>query len=147
MRVGSGPGGIRGAKQGACFVFPLFMENIPRNLFINSMENSTALPPSERRDLWGVGTVYGRTLTHPSIPGETERYAFRDRTRKRFYKRNVRSVRSETRTRVLDDVMCEGTLLSYRVKYRSITQPRVILLAPGTPAPRMLFALLILTLC
>ena len=23
------------------------------------------LPPSERRGLWGVGTVYGRTLTYP----------------------------------------------------------------------------------
>ena len=26
---------------------------------------TTPLPPSERRDLWGAGTVYGRTLTYP----------------------------------------------------------------------------------
>ena len=25
----------------------------------------SALSPSERRDIWGVGTVYGRTLTYP----------------------------------------------------------------------------------
>ena len=58
----------------------------------------------------GVGTVYGRTLTYPltaavSIPGEPGRHVFRDRTRKRFYKRNVRS---GGRTRVLDDVKCEA---------------------------------------
>ena len=39
------------------------------------------------------------------ILGNQRGDAFRDRTRKRFYKRNVRS---EIRTRVLDDVQCDG---------------------------------------
>ena len=45
--MGSHPGGITSewdqeSQAGACFVFPLFTENIPRNLPIYSMENSTA---------------------------------------------------------------------------------------------------------
>ena len=32
----------------------------PRVIFIRGPP-----PPSERRDLWGVGTVYSRTLTYP----------------------------------------------------------------------------------
>ena len=60
-----------------------------------------------------------------SIPGEPGRYAFRDRTRKRFYKR---SVRSGIRTRYFHDVKYEGIICwAIGVKDRSITQPRVIL--------------------
>ena len=57
----------------------------------------TTLPPSERRDLWGVGTVcvilYDCTLTYPlrfSTWG-TREMCFQGRTSKRFYKRNDRS--------------------------------------------------------
>ena len=42
IRAGSGPCGS-GESSRACFLFPLLMENIPRNLGIYSMENSTGV--------------------------------------------------------------------------------------------------------
>ena len=47
------------------------------------------LPPSERRHIWGVGTVNGRTLTYRlrfSTWGTRDIYVFRDRTREYLYK-------------------------------------------------------------
>ena len=68
------------------------------------------LPPSKRRDLWGVGTVYVHTYAdlhalfhYLGIQGDV---FFSVCTRNRFCKRNVRS---EVRTRDLDDdKKCEG---------------------------------------
>ena len=94
--------------------------------------NTLPPPPFKRRDIWGVGTVSGRTLAYPVrfkyLGNRGEIFCvFRDHTRKRFYKRNVLS---ETRTRVLDDFKCGGvTFTELGVKDRSITQPRAILRA------------------
>ena len=81
------------------------------------------LSPSERRDIFGVGTVYGCTLTYPirfNTWGTREICVFRDRTRKRFYNRNVRSqIRTPCPRR---RQMWRYYLLSYRGE-RSIDYP------------------------
>ena len=61
------------------------------------------LPPSERQDIRGVRTVYVCTLTYPlrfTSWGTREVFFRYVRARKRFRERNVRS---EVRTRDLDD--------------------------------------------
>ena len=71
----------------------------------------TLSPPLNGGIFWGVGTVYGRTLTYSlgfNTWGTREIYVcLRDRTRKRFYWYE-RNLRSKIRTRVLNDVKCEG---------------------------------------
>ena len=64
------------------------------------------LPPSERRAIGGVGTVYGCALTYPlrldSCRTREIRTCVQGHTSKRFF--YTIYVRSEVRTRVLDDV-------------------------------------------
>ena len=87
----------------------------------------TLSPPSEGRDLWGVGTVYGRTLTHPrfvSIPGKPGRYVLRN-TRARVCMEQYFEVRFEPVSCRLRQCALPSEAIG--VKYPSITQPRVIL--------------------
>ena len=67
------------------------MDRLPSS----ELPNTNALPPSELRDLWGVGTVYGRMLTYPlrfnTYLGNQGDICVQGRTRMRFYKTKVRS--------------------------------------------------------
>ena len=85
------------------------------------------LPPSERRDLWGVGTVYGRTLIFPpiSIPGESGIYIHGD-ARASIFIQGTFEVRFEPVSSMTSNVKVLPAE-PYEVKYRSIIQPRVIL--------------------
>ena len=64
-------------------------------------------PASERRDTYGAGTVYGRTMTYPlrfHAYGTRKIYVFRDAhaNASKIYDRR------EIRTRVLEGVECKG---------------------------------------
>ena len=69
------------------------------------------LPPSERRDLWGVSpAVYGDT--HADLPASLNK-CLRNQVDVSLETARAsapikRNVRSEIQTRVLDDVKCEG---------------------------------------
>ena len=62
--MGSYPGGIKPgwdqeSQAGACFVFPLFMEDIPRNLFYSSTSTAWRALPKK------TGTIYEvRQINH-----------------------------------------------------------------------------------
>ena len=69
---------------------------------------SNTLPPSKRRDLWDIGTTHVRTLTHPlrfNTWGTKGRRAFRDALAGVVVNETLER---EARTRVIDDVKCEG---------------------------------------
>ena len=86
------------------------------------------LPPSERRELWGVGTVYVRTLTYPLrfITWGTREMCFSRCARASISVKGTFEVRFEPETWTTSNVMVLPTYWAKGVKDRSITQPKVI---------------------